>query len=65
MIEVPRQLFPFVRQLVSEVTGAGGFPPLQLQIFDFADLYRKKFGDPLAAPPAEGGDQAPPAPAVH
>lgn len=61
MIEVPRQLFPFVRQLVAEVTGAGGFPPLMLQIFDFADLYRKKFGDPLAAPPAaEGGDLTPP-----
>ena len=28
MIEVPRQLFPFVRQLVADITGNGGFPPL-------------------------------------
>jgi preprotein translocase subunit SecB len=63
MIEVPRQMFPFVRQLVADITGNGGFPPLMLQVFDFADMYRKKFGDPTAAPPAEGGE--PPAPAVH
>lgn len=62
MIEVPRQLFPFVRQLVADITGNGGFPPLMLQVFDFADMYRKKFGDPTQAPPAaEGGE----APAVH
>ncbi len=63
MIEVPRQLFPFVRQLVSEITGNGGFPPLMLQVFDFADMYRKKFGDPTQAPtaPTDGGEP----PAVH
>ncbi|MBX7198376.1 MAG: protein-export chaperone SecB [Rhodospirillaceae bacterium] len=57
MIEVPRQLFPFVRQLVSEITANGGFPPLMLQIFDFADMYRKKFGEPGAQPAAEGGTE--------
>jgi preprotein translocase subunit SecB len=51
MIEVPRQMFPFVRQIVSEITGNGGFPPLMLQVFDFADMYRKKFGNPLQAAP--------------
>ena len=64
MIEVPRQLFPFVRQLVADITGSGGFPPLMLQVFDFADMYRKKFGDPTAVAAPEG-EQAPPAPAVH
>ncbi|MHB1206284.1 MAG: protein-export chaperone SecB [Rhodospirillaceae bacterium] len=64
MIEVPRQLFPFVRQLVADITGNGGFPPLMLQVFDFADMYRKKFGDPTAMAAPEG-EQAPPAPAVH
>lgn len=62
MIEVPRQLFPFVRQLVADITGNGGFPPLMLQVFDFADMYRKKFGDPTAVAAPEG-EQAPPA--VH
>lgn len=58
MIEIPRQLFPFARQIVSDVTGHGGFPPLQLQMVDFALLYRQKFGIPGQTPP-------PPQPAVH
>jgi preprotein translocase subunit SecB len=43
MIEAPRHLYPFVRQIVAEVTGAGGFPPLMMQMVDFADMYRRKF----------------------
>ena len=57
MIEIPRQLFPFARQIVSDATGHGGFPPLQLQSV-FALLYRQKFGIPGQAQPQ-------PAPAVH
>ena len=49
LIEVPRYMFPFVRQIVSETTGSAGFPPLLLQMVDFADLYRKKFADAQAA----------------
>ena len=45
LIEIPRYLFPFVRQLVSDLTVGGGFPPLMLQMVDFVDLYRRKFGD--------------------
>ncbi len=61
LIEVPRHLFPFVRQIVSETTGAAGFPPLMMQMVDFAELYRRKFQ------PAEGSQPAAPpiAPAVH
>ena len=44
LIEVPRQMFPFVRQIVSDMTVNGGFPPLMLQIVDFTELYRNKFG---------------------
>ncbi len=43
MIEVPRQLYPFVRQIVADMTVQGGFPPLMLQPVDFIDLYRKKY----------------------
>ena len=43
MIEVPRQMYPFVRQIVADVTVQGGFPPLMLQIVDFMDLYRRKY----------------------
>ncbi len=51
MIEIPRQMFPFARQIVSDTTGHGGFPPLQLQMVDFAMLYRQKFGNPGQTPP--------------
>jgi preprotein translocase subunit SecB len=45
LIEIPRHLFPFVRQVVGDMTVGGGFPPLMLQMIDFVDLYRRKFGD--------------------
>ncbi|MGR3433283.1 MAG: protein-export chaperone SecB [Shimia sp.] len=40
MIECPRQLFPFIRRVVSDVTRDGGFPPLNLETIDFLALYR-------------------------
>jgi preprotein translocase subunit SecB len=40
MIECPRQLFPFLRRIVSDVTRDGGFPPLNLEPIDFVTLYR-------------------------
>lgn len=45
MIEVPRQMYPFVRQIVADITVQGGFPPLMLQLVDFTDLYRRKYAD--------------------
>ena len=46
LIEVPRQMYPFVRQIVADITVQGGFPPLMLQLFDFMDLYRRKYAAP-------------------
>ncbi len=43
MIEVPRQMYPFVRQIIADLTVQGGFPPLMLQLVDFIDLYRQKY----------------------
>ena len=40
LIECPRMLFPFVRRIASDVTRDGGFPPLNLQVIDFAEMYR-------------------------
>jgi preprotein translocase subunit SecB len=60
-IEVPRQLFPFVRQIVGEMTVGGGFPPLMLQMVDFNDMYRRKFAN--AAAQGSGGEQSAAAPA--
>jgi preprotein translocase subunit SecB len=61
LIEVPRHIFPFVRQIVADMTGNAGFPPLMLQMVDFADLYRQKF----APKDGEQPPAAPAEPAVH
>jgi preprotein translocase subunit SecB len=42
LIECPRILFPFARQVVANVTQSGGFPPLLLDPIDFAGLYRSQ-----------------------
>ena len=40
MIECPRITFPFLRRIVSDVTRDGGFPPLNLEMIDFFQIYR-------------------------
>jgi len=42
MIEAPRLLFPFARQVIASAVSAGGFPPLLINPIDFAALYREK-----------------------
>jgi len=41
MIECPRLIFPFARQVLASVTQAGGFPPLLMEPVDFAVIYRQ------------------------
>ncbi|MCP5322520.1 MAG: protein-export chaperone SecB [Candidatus Paracaedibacteraceae bacterium] len=50
MIECPRILFPYVRNIISDLTRDGGYPPLLLKPVDFADLYRMRL-EQLAADP--------------
>lgn len=40
LIECPRILFPFARNILSEATRDGGFVPLLLQPIDFAAMYQ-------------------------
>jgi preprotein translocase subunit SecB len=42
LIECPRLLFPFAREIVATVVRNGGFPPLLLDPFDFVALYRQR-----------------------
>ncbi|RWR33348.1 protein-export chaperone SecB [Sinirhodobacter populi] len=42
LIECPRQLFPFVRRIVSDVTRDGGFPSFNIEPIDFVGLYRNE-----------------------
>jgi preprotein translocase subunit SecB len=39
LIEAPRLLFPFARQVVSDAVSSTGFPPLLLEPIDFAAAY--------------------------
>jgi preprotein translocase subunit SecB len=53
MIECPRLLFPFAREIIANTVRNGGFPPLVLDPVDFAALYRQRVAElqPQAAPP--------------
>jgi preprotein translocase subunit SecB len=42
LIECPRLLFPFARQVLADATRNGGFPPLMLDPIDFAGMYQKR-----------------------
>ncbi len=41
MIECPRLIFPFARQVLASVTQQGGFPPLMMEPVDFSQIYRQ------------------------
>ncbi|MCZ2203431.1 protein-export chaperone SecB [Bartonella sp. A05] len=44
-IECPRLLFPFARQIISDATQNGGFPPLWLHPIDFAAMFQKRLSE--------------------
>ncbi|RFB78050.1 protein-export chaperone SecB [Methylovirgula sp. 4M-Z18] len=48
MIECPRLLFPFARQIISSTVSNGGFPPLNLDPIDFASLYAQRMAESAA-----------------
>ncbi len=45
MIECPRLLFPFARQIVADAVRNGGFPPLYIDPVDFAALYQQRMAE--------------------
>jgi preprotein translocase subunit SecB len=55
MIECPRLLFPFAREIIATTVRNGGFPPLLLDPVDFVSLYRQKMAQAQPTPaPATG-----------
>ena len=42
MIECPRLLFPFAREIIANAVRNGGFPPLLLDPIDFVSLYQQR-----------------------
>ena len=45
MIECPRLLFPFARQIIADAVRNGGFPPLFIDPIDFVSLYRQRLAE--------------------
>ena len=49
LIECPRLLFPFAREIIATAVRDGGFPPLMLDPVDFVGLYRQNMAQQAAA----------------
>jgi preprotein translocase subunit SecB len=45
MIECPRILFPFARQIIADAVRNGGFPPLYIDPIDFVGLYQQRMAE--------------------
>lgn len=42
LVECPRLLFPYARNILAEITRDGGFPPVLLQPIDFVSLWQSR-----------------------
>ena len=42
LVECPRLLFPFLRQIIADTTIAGNFPPIMLDPIDFMMIYQQR-----------------------
>lgn len=58
LIECPRLLFPFARQIIANATSNGGFLPLMLAPVDFAGLYQKEVQQRSAQAAAESRESS-------
>ena len=54
LIECPRLLFPFARQIMADATRNGSFPPLMIDPVDFAQLFQQR----MAEQQAQAGETA-------
>lgn len=59
LVEAPRMLFPFARQIVAEQVQNLGFPPVLLDPIDFAAAYVAQLEAAEAGEAAPGGEAAP------
>jgi preprotein translocase subunit SecB len=53
LIECPRLLFPFAREIVATAVRNGGFAPLLLDPIDFVSLYRQRLAGAQPSPPSQ------------
>ncbi|WP_160121727.1 protein-export chaperone SecB [Rhodovarius lipocyclicus] len=54
LVECPRLLFPFARNILADITRDGGFPPVFLQPIDFVALWQNRRGQTSLDTPAVG-----------
>ncbi|PKQ08231.1 MAG: protein-export chaperone SecB [Alphaproteobacteria bacterium HGW-Alphaproteobacteria-11] len=54
VIECPRQIFPFARRIVADLTRDGGYPPLMIDPIDFVGLYQQRRQQMAQAPAGDG-----------
>ncbi|UPY37392.1 protein-export chaperone SecB [Sediminicoccus sp. KRV36] len=47
LVECPRLLFPFARNILADVTREGGFPPVMLNPIDFVQLWQNRRNQPV------------------
>ena len=61
LVETPRLMFPFARNIIASTTRDGGFPPLMINPIDFGELLRRNAaanapgGQPVGGQPVGGG----------
>ena len=55
MIECPRLLFPFAREIISSAVMNSGFPPLRIDPVDFVGLYRQRIAELQTQPQQPAG----------
>ena len=58
LIEAPRLLFPFARQIIADCSQNTGFPPLLLEPIDFASAYMAQLDSAQQGQSGTGGDGA-------
>jgi preprotein translocase subunit SecB len=52
LVETPRLMFPFARNIIAAATRDGGFPPLMINPIDFAELLRRQHLDAISPAPS-------------
>jgi preprotein translocase subunit SecB len=62
LVETPRLMFPFARNIIAATTRDGGFPPLMINPIDFGELLRRNAapanppgGQPVGGEPVGSG----------
>lgn len=50
VVECPRLLFPFLRQVIADATRNGNFPPLMLEPIDFMRIFEQRQQSEAGAP---------------